>query len=102
MVDPNTADALHPGKVNASNLREKLSKQLKIDLDASGELHIYSDTPFALSELADSKLQSMVDEFEPEGACEAEIKRLGEYLAKIGLPGGYSVPLKFQVLQRVP
>jgi hypothetical protein len=102
VVDPNTTDALHPGVVNASNLREKLGKQLKIDLDPNDKLHVYSDTPLLPAELDENKQQSIVDAFTPEGACEIEIKRLGEYLAKISLPGGYSVPLRLQVIQRVP
>ena len=102
VVDPNTTDALHPGHVNASNIREKLGKQLKIDLDENDTLHIYSNTPMAHAELDDAKLQALVDEIEIEGDCDQEVRRLGEYLAKISLPGGYAVPLKFQVLQRVP
>ncbi|CAJ1934443.1 unnamed protein product [Cylindrotheca closterium] len=102
VVDPNTIDALHPGHVNASNIRDKLGKQLKIDLDESDTLHIYSDTPMPHAELDDAKLQALVDEFETVGDCNKEVRRLGDYLAKISLPGGYAVPLKFQVLQRVP
>jgi ribosomal protein L9 len=102
VVDPNTTDVLYPGLVNASNLRQKLGKQLKIDLEPNDKLHIYSDAPLMHAELDESKQQSIVDAFTPEGACEIEIKRLGEYLAKISLPGGYSVPLKLQVIQRVP
>ena len=54
------------------------------------------------AELNENKVQDMVDKFEPEGDCETEIRRLGEYLAKISLPGGYAVPLKFSVIQRIP
>lgn len=102
VVDPNTTDALHPGHVNASNIREKLGKQLKIDLDERESLHIYSDTPMIHAELDENKQQTLMEEFETEGDCDKEIRRLGEYLAKISLPGGYAVPLKLQVLQRVP
>ena len=102
VVDPNTTDTIHPGVVKASNIREKLNKQLKIELGEADKLHIYGDNPLVYTELNDTKLQDMVDAFEPEGECETEIRRLGEYLAKIGLPGGYSVPLKFAVIQRVP
>jgi hypothetical protein len=102
VVDPNTADALHPGLVNSSNIREKLNKQLKVELESNDSLHIFSETPLVHAELDENKLQTIVDEFQPDGDCEIEIKRLGEYLAKIGLPGGYSVPLRFQVIQRVP
>ena len=102
VVDPNTADGLHPGLVNASNIREKLGKQLKIDLDENESVHIISETPMIHVDLDENKEQALVEEFETEGDCNKEVRRLGEYLAKISLAGGYAVPLKFQVLQRVP
>ena len=106
VVDPNSVDSLHPGYVTACNLRHKLSKQLRIDLDSTKEpLHIYSDEPIQFDELNDDKIQTMVDEFEiPPGMphCQTKINRLGTYLAKISLEGGYSVPLKFVVQPRVP
>ena len=92
-----------------------MSKQLKIDLDDDGveQIHIYdtrstsgggessSVAPIIFSELTDTKIQSMVDEFVPaDGPCQIQIRRLGEYLAKISLQGGYSVPLRFTVLRR--
>ncbi|KAG7370989.1 LSU ribosomal protein L9P [Nitzschia inconspicua] len=109
-VDPNSIDVLHPGMVTAEHLREKLSKQLKIDLDDSENIHIFSSEvdgtsntlqPMVFAELTDKQIQSMVEEYKPhDGPCSIEIKRLGEYLAKISLKGGYSVPLRFVVLQR--
>jgi hypothetical protein len=99
---------LHPGAVTAQNLRDKLSKQLKIDLDDDENIHIYSDggssntlQPMVFAELSDSKIQSMVEEYKPDdGPCSIQVKRLGEYLAKISLKGGYAVPLRFVVQQR--
>jgi hypothetical protein len=103
VVDPNSVDALHPGYVTAHNIREKLSNQLQIDLDPQEPVHIISEAPIEFGELDDDKIQSMVDEFEPEdGNCQIKIRRLGTYLANIGLEGGYSVPLKCVVQQRVP
>ena len=108
-VDPNSVDSLHPGKVTAVNLREKLAKQLKIDLEEDEAIHIVrlesSDTttvaPVIFAEMSEAKVQSTVDEYQTgESQCSVEIKRLGEYLAKISLKGGYSVPLRFSVLQR--
>ena len=111
-VDPNTVDTLHPGVVTSENLKDKLSKQLKIDLDDHEPIHIYFDTttpsgdstnvsPILFSELNENKIQSMVDEFTTVGdKCQIKIRRLGDYLAKITLKGGYSVPLRFTVLQR--
>mmetsp|Transcript_134194 Transcript_134194/g.199663 ORF Transcript_134194/g.199663 Transcript_134194/m.199663 type:complete len:231 (-) Transcript_134194:40-732(-) len=102
VVDPNSVDTLHPGIVTARNIREKLSKQLKIDLDPEEPVHILSEEPMDLSEL-DDKLQSMVDEFEgADSECQIKVRRLGTYLARIGLAGGYSIPLTFNVQQRVP
>ncbi|KAL3902923.1 MAG: hypothetical protein SGILL_010642, partial [Bacillariaceae sp.] len=104
-IDPNSVDTLHPGMVNAENLREKLSKQLKIDLEDEEPIHIYSDSggssTLVFAELNENKIQTMVEEYKPaDGPCSVEIKRLGDYLAKISLKGGYSVPLRFVVLQR--
>lgn len=137
-VDPNssTEDVLHPGIVTSENLRQKLSKQLKIDLDVEaigGEsIHIYHNVssnkaeekdavtaaaaagttmttnPINFSELDDTKIQTMVDDFIPENKskdknaneCSVRINRLGDYLAVIGLNGGYNVPLRFIVRQR--
>jgi hypothetical protein len=113
-VDPNSVDTLHPGKVTAENLREKLSKQLKIDLEDDEPIHICVDggsssgssssgsiAPLIFSELNENKIQTMVEEYKPaDGPCSVEIKRLGDYLAKISLRGGYSVPLYFSVGQR--
>jgi hypothetical protein len=103
-------DALYLGVVTAKNLREKLSKQLKIDLDNNKPIHIFSAKgsgcalllqPILFSKLSNTKLQSMVEAYKPHaGPCSIEIKRLEEYLTKSSLKGGYSVPLCFTVLQR--
>jgi hypothetical protein len=95
-------DALHPGIVTALNIRQKLSKQLKIDLEPHETIHIHPLNSLSHAELDNIKVQSMVDEFEPEGKCETKIKRLGDYLAKISLDGGHSVPLRFVAQPRLP
>jgi len=136
-VDTNSStDTLHPGIVSAEDIRQKLSKQLKIDLDRNEPIHIFRDDKkdnnndhssslsstttttttsksttatttkpinFALHD--EAKIQSMVDEFIPETElttekCTIQINRLGDYLAVIGLKGGYTVPLRFIVRQR--
>lgn len=102
VVDPNAVDALHPGMVTAINLRQKLSKQLKIDLERHETIHIYPVNNLSHAEMDDDKVQNLVDEFQPEGMCEVQIKKLGEYIAKITLEGGYSVPFRFVVMQRIP
>lgn len=102
MVDPNSVDAIHPGVVTALNLRQKLSKQLKIDLEPHESIHIHPLNTLSHAELDSDQVQSMVEEYKPEGKCDTKIKRLGDYLAKISLEGGHSVPLRFVVQQRLP
>mmetsp|Transcript_7202 Transcript_7202/g.17569 ORF Transcript_7202/g.17569 Transcript_7202/m.17569 type:complete len:280 (+) Transcript_7202:68-907(+) len=120
-VDPNSTDTLHPGVVTSDNIRLKLSKQLKIDLDDSEPIHILRNTaaddkrgtaetsnntanPLNFAELDDAKIQVMADELVPvtdtSGKCSVQINRLGEYLAVIGLRGGYAVPLRVLIRQR--
>lgn len=131
-VDPNSTEGLlFPGVVTAGNLCQKLSKQLRIDLETEKEtIHIYHDNqeagdagglhkstdtnavqhqqqriaiqPIDFAELDDSKIQAMADNFVPSPSDFSSIKinRLGEYLAVIGLAGGYKVPLRFVVIQR--
>jgi hypothetical protein len=121
-VDPNSTDTLHPGVVTTDNIRQKLSKQLKIDLDESEPIHILKNAsneenqgiasassatttnPLNFAELDDAKIQAMADELVPvmdaSGKCSIQINRLGEYLAVIGLKGGYAVPLRVLVRQR--
>jgi hypothetical protein len=120
MVDPNSTDTLHPGVVTTENLREKLAKQLKIDLDENEPMHIFRDdddnntdssdsaantttttNPINFAELDEVKIQAMTDDFIPTtDKCPIKINRLGDYLAVIGLKGGYTVPLRFVVRQR--
>jgi hypothetical protein len=102
VVDPSSADALHPGKVNSWNLRKQISTQLKIDLNDNETIHICSKDQLILAELDETKMETLMEEVDAEKPCEIEIKRLGEYVARIGLEGGYMAPLRFQVVQRVP
>ena len=62
VVDPNSIDVLFPGKVNAWNIRKKLSKQLKIDLEDHETLHIVSKEPTNHSELNDKVTQSILQQ----------------------------------------
>jgi hypothetical protein len=101
VVDPNSVDALN-GKVNCWNIRKKLSKQLKIDLEDHETIHICSKEPVQFSELNEKKIEEMLDAVDAEQPCSVDVKRLGEYIASIGLEGGYSVPLKFQIIQKIP
>jgi len=115
-VDPNSTDTLHPGFVTTNHIRQKLSKQLKIDLDESEPIHILRNesakgaadasaaatttttNPLNFAELDDAKIQAMADELVP--VPDIQINRLGEYLAVIGLKGGYAIPLRVLVLKR--
>lgn len=101
VVDPSSADVLHPGKVNSWNLRKQISTQLKVDLGENEKVHICSKDPLILAELDENKMEALM-EVDAEKPCDVEIKRLGEYVARIGLEGGYTIPLRFLVVQRVP
>ena len=94
--------ALHPGMVTVAHIRDKLSKQLKIALEPHEMVHIHPLHTLSHEELDYDHVQRMVEEFEPEGECQTQIKRLGEYVAKISLDGGHSAALRFVVLQRLP
>lgn len=122
-VDPNNPTMCHPGHVSASNLRDKLSKQLLIDIEDHESIHIRSEPVPGLEDLEDGEIAGILlqDELastegddivqvkpESDGAdeasqvkkCDVKIKQLGEYLAKITLAGGFAVPLKFKVERR--
>lgn len=104
---------IHPGMVTHQNVREKLSKQLKIDLDDHEKVQI-SPNPISFFELDDdeSLMEKMLEEMEPleqgygdEGdnksvECKVQLKALGEYLVKIHLKGDYSVGLRLKVVKR--
>jgi hypothetical protein len=101
VVDRNT-QALHPGKVNAWNVRQKLSVQLNIDLEDHETLHIHSKTPLFHSELDEKKMEVILDEIDTAEACGIGIKKLGDYVAMITLTGGHVVPLRIAVLPKMP
>ena len=106
-VDSSTG-AVHPGLVNAQNGRDKLSRQLKIDLEDHETVRIRAK-PVELghAELDDEDVDRIMEEIgsgsseEAHGAeCNVEICQLGDFMAKISLRGGHVVPLKFSVLKR--
>ena len=100
-VDPET-DMVSPGKVVAENLRPKLKKQLKIELEPHEKIHLMAQ---------DVKHESLTDELIEEymetkfgdhrQPCTVELKQLGQYLARITLRGGYTVGLMFEIQNRV-
>lgn len=133
-VDRNMPTMCHPGHVSAKNLRDKLSMQLKIDLEEHETVHILNEPIVGLDEKDGSELMQLIREIEEESAmeketnsdgdetakngseteetavrdatadqprdCDTKVKKLGEYLAKITLAGGYVVPLKFRIDKR--
>jgi hypothetical protein len=98
-VDADTG-TVHPGMVDEKSIRQKLSKQLKIDLDDDEQLHI-RETPLEThDDLTDEVLDDIMSKIDTSASCRVQLKQLGTFVAKITLRGGYSVPLKFTVLKR--
>ena len=85
--------------VDVKALRDKLSKQLKIDLERHETIHIHPE-PVLFAELSEPALDAIVEAFDTSAADTLQIRHLGEYVAKISLRGDYWVPLKFSVLAR--
>ena len=63
-VDLNQPLMCHPGHVSAKNLREKLSKQLKIDLEEHETIHIRNEPVVALEEKGEAELMQLILEME--------------------------------------
>ena len=83
----------------AQNIRDKLSKQLKIDLDASEQVHVLPDP--LLEDFSEEQISAMMEAVPVEKPCDVQLKKLGFFYAKLTLAGGYSIPLKFQVIKKV-
>ncbi|KAL7444364.1 hypothetical protein ACHAXH_009964 [Discostella pseudostelligera] len=71
-VDPNQPLMCHPGHVTAMNLREKLSKQLKIDLEEHETIHIRTEPVVALEEKGEAELMQLIIEM---GTVNAPVKK---------------------------
>ena len=121
-VDLNTPNMCHPGHVSAKHLRQKLSKQLKIDLEPQESIRIMNEPVIGIDDLDEKELMDLIIHMKEEGDevdsdstmnaeeaakegvglndCSTELKYLGEYVAKITLAGGYIVPLKFRIERR--
>ncbi|CAB9512566.1 expressed unknown protein [Seminavis robusta] len=95
-VDPET-QAVSPGKVDANTIRTKLAKQLKIDLDKNEEVHLMDD-PVIWDDFTSDKLLETVESMDTQEPCSKEIRKLGDYIARISLAGGYVVPLKWTIV----
>lgn len=88
--------------VDAVAIRKKLSKQLKIDLEPHEKVHLMAE-PVLHSDLTESSMDEMMkspDFGETDQPCTTQVRKLGEYLARISLKGGFQVPLKVEVLKR--
>lgn len=90
--------------VDAKAVRQKLSKQLKIDLEDHEHVHLIAE-PVVHAELetdddVEQVLQQHLGSTSATEKCETQVKELGEYLARIALKGGFMVPLKVEVVKR--
>lgn len=65
-VDPNQPIMCHPGHVDHKNLREKLSKQLKIDLEDHETIHIRNELVMGLEEKPELELMQLLREMDVE------------------------------------
>jgi ribosomal protein L9 len=111
---------IYPGMVTHENIREKLSKQLKIDLE-DHELIQISPEPISFGALDENEklMEELLKEMEPLpiksdgdggdgdgdseksiGECQVKLKKLGEYLVKIHLKGDQAVGLRLAILAR--
>jgi hypothetical protein len=119
-VDLNIPNMCHPGHVSAKHLRQKLSKQLKIDLEPHESIHIMNESVVGLFDMGEKELMDLISNMEvgetgananmsvEEAAkagvglndCNTQLKYLGDYVAKITLAGDYIVPLKFSIGRR--
>jgi hypothetical protein len=92
---------MQPGMIDARAIRKKLSKQLRIDLESHEKIHLRADPLLSLADLTDNEAEKIMEELgDPTEPCAVHVKQLGEFLARISLAGGFSVPLKVEVLKR--
>lgn len=108
-VGERTAIPIYPGKVTHENVREKLSIQLKIDLEDDEKIQIHPEPiSFSLLEEDEKMMDDLLKKMEPltsdddgkEAQCKVELKALGEYLVKIHLKGDQAVGLRLNVVRR--
>ena len=104
LVGTNAAGTpIHPGMVDAKMVRDKLSKQLNIDLEDHEIVQIHPElVNHSLLEDEDA-LEEELKKMAPLGedkTCNVQLKTLGEYLVKIHLRGNQEVGLRLVVLKR--
>jgi ribosomal protein L9 len=59
-VDLNVPTLCHPGHVSAKNIRDKLSKQLKIDLEEHETIHIRNEPVVGLEEMDEKERMQLI------------------------------------------
>ena len=59
-VDPNVPTMCHPGHVSAGNIREKLSMQLKIDLEEHESIRIRNEPVAGLDEMDEKERMQLI------------------------------------------
>ena len=93
----------HPGMVDHANVRDKLGRQLGIELDDHEKVQIYP-VPVSHSLFEEEGgMEDTLKKMEPlqnDEDCKVQIKALGEYLVNIRLKGGQEVGLKLSVRKR--
>lgn len=94
---------IHPGMVDHVAVRQKLSKQLMIDLEEHEKVQIYPE-PIAHHLLEEeNSVEEYLNKMEPlkeDQECDVQLRALGEYLVKIHLKGDQSVALRLSILKR--
>ena len=63
-VDPNQPSMCHPGHITVVNLKEKLSRQLKIDLEEHEKIHIRDEPVPGLEEKSEVELMELLMEMD--------------------------------------
>jgi len=74
-VDANVPTMCHPGHVSTANLREKLSKQLQIDLEEHESIRILNEPMMGLEEKDDQELMQLIRDMDREDVA---VKNVGE------------------------
>eukprot|EP00542_Grammatophora_oceanica_P020513 CAMPEP_0194040600 /NCGR_PEP_ID=MMETSP0009_2-20130614/12566_1 /TAXON_ID=210454 /ORGANISM="Grammatophora oceanica, Strain CCMP 410" /LENGTH=256 /DNA_ID=CAMNT_0038683785 /DNA_START=12 /DNA_END=782 /DNA_ORIENTATION=+ len=103
VTDPVTG-MTSPGWVDHIHIRRKLSKHLKIDLEDHEMVHLTPSEVFWDDEMdadeLDELLNAQMANVPKDEVCTLELRKLGDYMARISLAGGYHVPLKFSIVHR--
>jgi ribosomal protein L9 len=93
-VDSATSQ-VSPGVVDAKAVKSKLSKQLRIDLESHEKVHVSAEP------LTEKNVDAIINAMAPvDTPCQVQIREVGDFMARISLGGGYSIPLKIEVIKR--